>query len=403
MKLLHAIKFELKKTPWRIVLVMLCALVVMTGIQAYNEVHGEVGFTATRQSKTIMSSSNVKSFTKYAIRYLDIQIAEEKNSKKGPLATPASKRTSNIVIKKSRLLKRAVRQHNNHQLNQTSLDAFKSSLTDHSALVSNALLTSFFHDSSIFTENILQYLVSHHLNASLMLSPNEDVANLMGRTYSLWTLSGSQKSQYVFFVCAILLFSLIFSTEQRRKTTNFMAVVPVRDTTLAFIKGSIGIGIITFGLLAAFFVSYIGIKLSPGGHPWGTFSYPHYFLFKGETHMITIGGYLLTILGIDILWLFLLSGLAFLLTELKAPLLVQVFALSIVTFAQHLHILSAIPSAFRQYLPGNYVIVRELILGIVQTNTPLLIGCLVLAAWGLLFWLGGCLVVTTKRKSMRLN
>ncbi len=381
--------FELKKFPWKlfglIVLIVFSTAFLMT----QNELQSGQG----KRNKwgTISTRSNKQEIQEYALRDFEWLSKESKEVavlNKQSLTEAHDFRAAAEYAKAS---KKAVQSNDNRTLNKL-LYSFLSNDEIHNMtmVTTNDLVVSWYREKATDIPALLKYLIGNNIDASVILSPEADAANLIGRSLSLWWGGKYDEFQIILFASSVLLISLVFSYEQRKRTNRFMNATPLSIGQLGAVKMGVVTVLLAAVILAAFGLAMAVIFISPGGHALGSFKYPHFFNVQGQTHMITIGHYLLIILSYNVLLIVILSSIAFTLSRLLAPFLVQVFVLGVVAFFPQLQLLALVPSAIRNWIPMNYLSPREVALNLDgNITTSVAQGCCVILIWTVCIWMIG--------------
>lgn len=384
MKILSAIHFELKKTPWLIVTFILVAISTATIMQfnAVMEINDNTEYRTT-------------TFQKQYINDLAKRARSLEEIEKAPAYNATVTNTNQVAIKTLKRLIPLVSKRNNQKITALLLAAFAVPNTNQPMLRQYLLANGF---ESTYDLRILSFIRKHHLRSSILTSPHEDVTNIMARTYSLISAYLTKiPLQAIIFCCSILITTSVFTLENRKNTTEFMNNIPINGANNFIIKGAIATTVIGACLLITFMMIVVFLKTVGGGHPFGSFHYPYYYLVDKHTYMITIGQYLLSLFGVNMIWLGIFSGMSFVLTQFRLTIVSQFFIIGVFTFMNGLELTKLFPATLRQLLPANFFNTRDLILNVSPTGATATFGVLVLIAWAAAFWLAGLLLLKFRR------
>lgn len=307
-KMATLMNFELKKISRPLLIGMMIFVLGSFGVIAFQSGTSKSSVTYdynTSNSQTFWKYPNTKSTTKFAVSDFErIEKAARKVAadKSNPKLIRADANRAMVACQQ---LVPAINSQNNYKINKILLTYFEQSGDTEHWLADSTSITGSFRDHDVVgTTRELQYFVKHKINASIILSPETDILNLLAKTINVWPLVNSWSSmfgliQMGILVFASLIFSYAFSYERRNQTSNFIRLTPMRELHLSAGKALINGALIILTIVLGILVTILVFELLPGGHRFGTLAYPHFYDVKGHAQMITIGQYL----GVALLWI----------------------------------------------------------------------------------------------------
>ncbi|WP_461227376.1 hypothetical protein [Lacticaseibacillus suihuaensis] len=192
---------------------------------------------------------------------------------------------------------------------------------------------------------------------------------------------------YGILLVAITVIATTFFADQLRHPPMLGAVVPLRPSAVALLRGLTAWLIVNVGLLLAAGLVVAALALSPE-HDLGLWRFPVQVPHLKVMQLVPLWQMLLRYLGLYNLWFGLFISAAHLIRQFTKDASVAMFLIALLPFADFFHLLDHLPRALVHALPSFYVNLPALVNHQLQyVNSSAVTVVLVFASWMVGLWL----------------